>query len=128
MACKKILVVEDNDDNREIFVHRLRRLGPYEILEASNGKEALETAAQSRPDLIFMDLRMPIMDGCEATRALRKTDWGRNLPVVAVTAYMEEERENALRAGCTDFITKPITDYSVVRRSLQKYLERKGAC
>lgn len=122
---KKILVVEDNEDNREIFVHRLRRLGRYEILEASNGKEALETASQSRPDLIFMDLRMPVMDGCEATRALRQTDWGRDLPVVAVTAYMEEERENAVLAGCNDFISKPITDYSIIQRSIQKYLGRK---
>lgn len=118
----KILVVEDNEDNREILVFRLKQLG-FETLVASNGKEALEAAAQSRPDLIFMDLRMPVMDGCAAVRALRQTEWGKDLPVIAVTAHaMEEDRERALSAGCNEFIPKPIMDYSVIQRTIQRLL------
>jgi len=116
---KKILVVEDNEDNREIFVFRLQQLD-FEVLVASNGKEALEIAFRSKPDLIFMDLRMPVMDGWEATRALRQTEWGRDLPVIAVTAHaMKEEREKALNAGCDEFILKPV-DYSIIQRTIQR--------
>lgn len=119
---KKILVVEDNEDNREILVFRLRQLD-FEILVASNGKEALETASQAKPDLIFMDLKMPIMDGWEATRALRQTEWGKYLPVIAVTAHaMEEERKRAMSAGCNGFIAKPILDYSIIQREIEKFL------
>jgi len=116
---KKILVVEDNEDNREIFVFRLQQLD-FEVLVASNGKEALEIASRSKPDVIFMDLRMPVMDGWEATRALRQTEWGRDLPVIAVTAHaMKEEREKALNAGCDEFILKPV-DYSIIQRTIQR--------
>ncbi|MEK7341940.1 MAG: response regulator [Candidatus Binatota bacterium] len=116
---KKILVVEDNEDNREIFVFRLQQLD-FEVIVASNGKEALEIASRSKPDLIFMDLRMPVMDGWEATRALRQTEWGRDLPVIAVTAHaMKEEREKALNAGCDEFILKPV-DYSIIQRTIQR--------
>ena len=119
---KKTLVVEDNEDNREIFVYRLRQMG-FEILVASNGKEALETAFQAKPDLIFMDLKMPIMDGWEATQALRQTEWGKDLPVVAVTAHaMEKERKRAMSAGCNGFIAKPILDYSIIQRKIRKFL------
>lgn len=123
MSLKKILVVEDNDDNREILVYRLRHMGTYEILVASNGKEAVETAARAKPDLIFMDLKMPVMDGLEATRVLRQMDWGKNLPVVAITALaVEGDREKALDAGCTDYIPKPITDYSIIERKIRELL------
>jgi len=118
-AKKKILVVEDNEDNREIFVFRLQQLG-FEVLVAANGKEAIETASQTKPDLIFMDLRMPVMDGWEATKALRQTEWGKDLPVVAVTAHaLEEDKRKALNAGCNDFIPKPV-DYALIRSAIQK--------
>ena len=123
MGVKRILVVEDNEDNREILIFRLRHLGGFEILVASNGKEALETAAQIKPDLIFMDLKMPVMDGLEATRLLRQSDWGKNLPVIAITALaVEGDREKALDAGCTDYIPKPITDYSIIERKVREFL------
>jgi len=119
---KKILVVDDNEDNREIFVFRLQQLG-FEVLVASNGKEAIETASQAKPDLIFMDLRMPVMDGWEATRALRQTEWGKDLPVVAVTAHaMEEDRKKALNAGCNELIPKPVMDYAIFRETIQRLL------
>lgn len=119
---KKILVVEDNEDNREIFVYRLQQLG-YEILVASNGKEAIEKASEAKPDLIFMDLRMPVMDGWEATKALRQTEWGKDLPVVAVTAHdLEEDRRKALSAGCNEFIPKPVMNYSMIRETIQRLI------
>ena len=122
-AKKKILVVDDNEDNREILVFRLQRLG-FEVLVASNGKEAIETASQAKPDIILMDLRMPVMDGWEATRAIRQTEWGKDLPVVAITAHaMEEDRRRALTAGCNEFIPKPVMDYSVIHETIQRLLE-----
>lgn len=120
---RKILVVDDNLDNQDILIFRLRRMGNFELLVASNGKEALEVAESSRPDLILMDLRMPVMDGYEATLLLRQTEWGKNLPIIAVTAASNEEyREKALRVGCSDFIAKPIIDYSVIGRKIQEIL------
>jgi two-component system, cell cycle response regulator DivK len=123
MGAKKILVVEDNEDNRDIITLRLRKMGSFEILIATNGKEAVEMAAQARPDLILMDLKMPVMDGLEATRLLRESDWGRSLPVIAITALaVEGDREKALNAGCTDYIPKPITDYSIIERKVRELL------
>lgn len=119
----RILVVDDNLDNQEILVRRLEVLGGFEILVASNGKEALEIASDSHPDLVLMDLRMPVMDGFEATRALRRTDWGKKLPIIAVTAYTSREhREKAMSAGCSDFIPKPIIDYSLIGRKIREFL------
>ena len=124
---RKILVVDDNRDNQDILSFRLQLMGGFEILTASNGKEALEVAARARPDLILMDLRMPVMDGYEATRALRQTEWGKNLPIIAVTAgSTEEHREKALRVGCNDFIAKPIIDYSLIRKKIQEIFEAPG--
>lgn len=117
---QKILVVEDNEDNRTILVFRLERLGLYDVRCAANGKEALEIAEQWRPDLIVMDLKMPVMDGWEATFSLRKTEWGRSLPVIALTAHVTEGgHEKALDSGFNDYLTKPITDYSLVQRKIQ---------
>ena len=121
---KKVLIVEDNEDNRDILVYRLMSLGGFQIMVASNGKEALEAAVQSKPDLIIMDLEMPIMDGWEATRILRQTEWGKDLPVIALTAQaMEGDEEKALNAGCNDYIPKPITDYSVVWKKINRFLK-----
>jgi CheY-like chemotaxis protein len=125
---RKILVVDDNPDNQDILIFRLRRMGNFELLVASNGKEALEVAESSRPDLILMDLRMPVMDGYEATLLLRQTEWGKNLPIIAVTAASNEEyREKALRVGCSDFIAKPIIDYSVIGKKIREMLGAQAA-
>lgn len=123
-SVKKILVVEDNEDNRNILIFRLKNMGNFEVLCASNGKEALELAEQWRPDLIIMDLKMPIMDGWEATWSLRQTEWGKDLPVIALTAHvMDGGREKALGAGFSDYLSKPITDYSLIQRKIQSLLE-----
>ena len=124
----KILVVDDNRDNQDILILHLQNMGSFEILLASNGKEALEVAASARPDLVLMDLKMPVMDGFEATRALRQTEWGKDLPVIALTAYAtKEHKERALSAGCNDFIPKPIVDYSVVGKKIRELLRPAGA-
>lgn len=122
MGGKRILVVEDNEDTREILLYRLQSMGDYEVVLASNGKEALEIATKSRPDLIIMDLKMPVMDGWETTKALRETNWGKSLPIIALTAQaMERDEEKALSAGCSDYIAKPIMDYAVLRRKIEKF-------
>ncbi len=124
MAGKKILVVEDNEDTREILLYRLKNMGDFEVLLASNGKEALEVATKSRPDLIIMDLKMPVMNGWEATESLRQTEWAKDLPIIALTAQaMEGDEEKALKAGCTDYIPKPIMDYSVLKQKIEKHLK-----
>lgn len=124
MAAKKILVVEDNEDTREILLYRIKSMGNYEVLLAAHGKEALEIADQSRPDLVIMDLKMPVLDGWETTRALRRTDWGKDLPIIALTAQaMEKDEEKALSAGCSDYIAKPVMDYKILQRKIEKFLK-----
>ena len=121
---KKVLIVDDTEDNREILVYRLGSFGDLEVLTASNGKEALEVARQFRPDLIIMDLKMPVMSGAEATRALKQTEWGKQIPVIALTAHVgDAERNMALDAGCSDFVTKPIVDYEGFYKRIQKFLK-----
>jgi len=126
MAAKRILVVEDNLDNRRILVYRLKRIGEFEIVEASNGEEALAIVQSSPPpDLIFMDLKMPVMDGWEATKRIRQLEFGRTIPIIALTAQaMAGDEQKALAAGCDDYLAKPIVDLSVVRTKMERLLNR----
>lgn len=126
MATKRILVVEDNLDNRRILVYRLKRIGEFDIVEASNGQEALEIVKQDpAPDLVFMDLKMPVMDGWEATRQIRKLERGERIPIIALTAQaMAGDEQKALAAGCDDYLAKPIVDLGVVRSKMERLLER----
>jgi two-component system, cell cycle response regulator DivK len=127
MAAKRILVVEDNLDNRRILVYRLKRIGDFDIIEASNGEEALAIVqASSPPDLIFMDLKMPVMDGWEATKKIRQLQLGRDIPIIALTAQaMAGDEQKALAAGCDDYLAKPIVDLSVVRTKMERLLNRQ---
>jgi CheY-like chemotaxis protein len=129
MAAKRILVVEDNLDNRRILVYRLKRIGDFEIIEASNGEEALQVVQdEPPPDLIFMDLKMPVVDGWEATKRIRALDVGRNIPIIALTAQaMAGDEQKALAAGCDDYLAKPIVDLNVVRTKMERLLNRGGA-
>ena len=123
MARKRILVVEDNLDNRRILVYRLKRIGDFDIVEASNGQEAMQLVESVPPDLIFMDLKMPVMDGWEATRRIRALDVGRSIPIIALTAQaMAGDEEKALAAGCDDYLAKPIVDPSLVKIKLERLL------
>ena len=103
-----ILYIEDNDDNLFMLVRRLRRRG-FEVLTARDGQAGLETALSMLPDLILMDLVLPVLDGWEATRRLKSTPETRAIPVIAVSSHaMSGDREKALAAGCDDYHMKPI--------------------
>jgi CheY-like chemotaxis protein len=105
----KILYIEDNDDNVYMLKMRLELLGDYEVLAAENGEKGCEMAATEQPDLILMDLEMPVVDGWEATRRLRGSPTTRDIPIIALSAHaLAGEREKALAAGCNEFDTKPI--------------------
>ena len=104
----RILYVEDNDDNIYVLKNRLTRAG-FTILVARDGAEGVAMATAERPDLILMDLSLPVMNGWDATRQLKSAPETRDIPVVALTSHaMVGEREKALAAGCDDFDTKPV--------------------
>ena len=104
----KILYVEDNEDNVYVVRSRLTRAG-FTILVATDGEQGVSMAATEQPDLILMDLSLPVIDGWEATRRLKATPKTKHIPIVALTAHaMAGDREKALNADCNDFDTKPI--------------------
>lgn len=104
----KILLVEDNEMNRDMLSRRLKRRG-YEVMIAVNGAQGVEMATSILPDLILMDMSLPIMDGWEATRNIKADSATQSIPVIALTAHaMSGDREKALNAGCDDYDTKPI--------------------
>jgi CheY-like chemotaxis protein len=107
-AVPKILLVEDNEMNRDMLTRRLGRKG-YEVVSATDGEQALAMARSESPDLILMDLSLPVLDGWEATRRLKAAGETRAIPVIALTAHaLTEERERAIEAGCDDYDTKPV--------------------
>jgi CheY-like chemotaxis protein len=104
----KILYVEDNEDNVYVVKSRLTRAG-FTILIAADGAQGVAMASTEQPDLILMDLSLPVLDGWEATRRIKAAPETKHIPVVALTAHaMAGDREKALAAGCNDFDTKPI--------------------
>jgi two-component system, cell cycle response regulator DivK len=104
----KILLVEDNEMNRDMLSRRLVKRG-YEVVVAVDGHEGVEKARAEAPALVLMDMSLPVLDGWEATQALRADPATRSIPVIALTAHaMAGDREKALAAGCDDFDTKPI--------------------
>ena len=104
----RILYVEDNEDNIYILKRRLGRLG-YDVAIATDGAQGIAMAAELKPDLILMDLSLPVIDGWEATRRLKAVPETKQIPVIALTSHaMVGEREKALAAGCDDFDTKPV--------------------
>lgn len=104
----RILVVDDNEDNRDSLSRRLMRKG-FDVITAADGSEAIHQADDGAPDLILMDMNMPVLDGWEATRQLRSKPEFAELPIIALTAYaLTGDREKALESGCTDYHTKPI--------------------
>lgn len=104
----KILLVEDNEMNRDMLSRRLARRG-YEVTIALDGESGLALAASEAPDLILMDMSLPLLDGWEATRRLKASPATRNVPIIALTAHaMSSDRDKALEAGCDDYDTKPV--------------------
>jgi CheY-like chemotaxis protein len=123
MARRKILVVEDNEDNRRILVYRLGRIGDFDIREATNGREAIEAVERDPPDLVFMDLKMPVMDGWEAMRRIRAMPPGRAVRIIALTAQvMTGDEERALEMGCDDYLAKPVVDPNLLRHKVERLL------
>jgi two-component system cell cycle response regulator DivK len=121
MAQQTILVVEDSDDIRLLLKMMLEARG-YSVLEAANGREAIERAGEEQLHLVLMDLSMPVMDGWEATRQLRLLEPVRDVPIIGLSAHCRDEpRQVALRAGCNDCISKPVDD-QVLDKILSDFL------
>jgi CheY-like chemotaxis protein len=103
---KRILVAEDNDSNYMLMTYILKK--HYEFFRAKNGQEAVELAESEHPDMVLMDMKMPVMDGLEATRQIRASQ--PNLPIIALTANaFDNDRQRAMDAGCNDFVSKPVS-------------------
>lgn len=118
---KRILVVEDQADNRQIIRDMLSALD-YELTEAENGAEALAAVAKQKPDLILMDIQLPIMDGYEATRRIKADPALNSIPIIAVTSYaLSSDEEKARAAGCDDFVPKPYSPRQLLAK-IRQYL------
>lgn len=103
-----ILIVEDNEMNRDMLSRRLTRRG-YEVLIAIDGQHGLDVARERTPDLVLMDMSLPVLDGWEATRRMKGDERLRHIPVIALTAHaMANDHDKAMEAGCNDYDTKPI--------------------
>ena len=104
----KILIVEDNEMNRDMLSRRLLKKG-FEIIIAVDGAEGVEKTINEKPDLVLMDMSLPVMDGWEATKNLKANNETAKIPIIALTAHaMAQDKEKALAAGCDDYDTKPI--------------------
>jgi CheY-like chemotaxis protein len=117
-----VMVVEDFEDNR-FMMRRLLEMSGYRVLEAINGHEAVEMAKREKPDLILMDLSLPLLDGLSATRRIRQQPELKELPIVAVSAHDTSDfHADALAAGCNDYVTKPI-DFEQLESLLARLLK-----
>jgi CheY-like chemotaxis protein len=104
----KVLLVEDNEMNRDMLSRRLIRRG-FEVIFAVDGQQGVDLARSQRPDIILMDMSLPVIDGWEATRRVKSDDATRGVPVIGLTAHaMSGDRERAIEAGCDDYDTKPV--------------------
>ena len=118
---KVILIVEDEQKNLKLIRDLLQKFG-YTTIEATDGKQGVELAKTRRPDLILMDVQMPVMDGLEATRILKADATTKNIPIVVLTSYaMKGDKERILEAGCNEYLSKPI-DIRELLKTVSKYL------
>ena len=118
---KCILVVEDQEDNRRILRDLLGNAG-YELIEAESGEDALSAVMKQRPDLILMDIQLPVMDGYEATRRIKSNPEMKEVPVIAVTSYaLAGDDAKALAAGCNCYVTKPYSPRALLAK-VREYL------
>ena len=121
---QKVMVVEDFEDNR-FMMRRLLEMSGYRVVEAMNGEEAIEVARREQPNLILMDLSLPLLDGLAATRRIRQYAELRDVPIVAVSAHDTADfHADALAAGCNDYVTKPI-DFDQLESLLLRLLPKK---
>jgi len=118
---KRILVVEDQEDNRAILRDVLSTAG-YELIEATNGQEGIELARKERPDLILMDIQLPVIDGYEATRQIKGDAALGSIPIIAVTSYaLSGDEMKARTAGCDGYVTKPFSPRQLLAK-VREYL------
>lgn len=117
---KKVLIVEDYEDTREFMKFLLESYG-YQVIEAADGIEAVDRAKQQCPDLILMDISLPVVDGLTATRTIRKCSNQAQMPIIAVTAFGKNYYDKAIEAGCNDLIDKPV-DFDLLEPILSHYL------
>jgi two-component system cell cycle response regulator DivK len=118
---KRILVVEDQEDNRRI-VRDLLTATDFEVIEAEDGEQALAAVAKQRPDLILMDIQLPVLDGYEVTRRLKADPSLTAIPIIAVTSYaLSGDEEKARAAGCNDFVPKPFSPRQLLAK-IRQYL------
>lgn len=123
---QKILVVEDNEDNLTVLCDELEYVG-YEVISAANGEEAIEKTLTERPDLILMDISIPVIDGWEATRRLKADPKTVDIPIIALTAHaMAGDAEKAKAAGCDGYIAKPCTPDEVAAKVSHFFPRREG--
>ena len=121
MSKKTILVVDDTEWNRDLIVQLLE--DQYTVLEAVDGADSLKKTSGEKPDLILMDLGMPVMDGWEATRRIKADPTLKHIPIIAVTSHaMVGDEIEARKAGCDDYLAKPI-DEDLLRQKIKKFLE-----
>jgi CheY-like chemotaxis protein len=121
----KILLVEDNEMNRDMLSRRLTRNG-YEVVVAQDGARGLEMVVSERPDLVLMDMSLPVLDGWDATQRLKADPATRAIPVIALTAHaMPADKEKAMAAGCDDYDTKPI-ELPRLLEKMQRLLGQAG--
>jgi len=121
MSHRKILVVDDVELNRDLIVQLLE--DDYEVIEATDGEEGIRRAAQERPDLILMDLGMPVVDGWEATKKIKADDELKHIPIIAITSHaMIGDERRAHAAGCDDYLAKPIDEIEL-RRKIDKLIK-----
>jgi two-component system, cell cycle response regulator DivK len=121
----KVLLVEDNEMNRDMLSRRLRKRG-FDVLMAADGAEGVEMARAQIPDLILMDMSLPVLDGWNATRQIKSEDATRTIPLIALTAHaMAGDREKAMEAGCDDYDTKPI-ELPRLLEKMDRLLNEKG--
>ncbi|MCI0844538.1 MAG: response regulator [Chloroflexi bacterium] len=121
----KVLVVEDNEMNRDMLSRRLERRG-YEVITAVDGEDGVNKAQSESPDMILMDMDLPVLDGWAATRQLKDSPDTRLIPVIALTAHaMAGDREKAMDAGCDDYDTKPV-EFSRLLEKMEKLLGKEA--
>ena len=122
---KRILIVEDQEDNRAILRDLLSQAG-YELIEAADGEEGVKLARDEHPDLILMDIQLPVIDGYEAMRRIKGTDGLKSIPIIAVTSYaLSGDEAKARAAGCDGYVTKPFSPRDLLAK-VRHYLPTGG--
>ena len=128
MRKKRILIIEDNEQSLYLETFLLEK-SEYDVVQARNGQQGLEVAASENPDLILLDIQLPVMDGYEVARRLKQVEETKSIPIVAVTSYaMAGDRETILAIGCEGYIEKPIDPDSFVDQVREFLPERKEGC